>query len=305
MMFRAFLLLSLVTIPNFCFGGLYDGYEDVVQDPVFAPIMEYDKLSWSHMLPVVEEYMQKHNPEFAESVQDLPDDQKIVKYNNYLAEKVFNDYENLFLWNMQEKSKQTGREIKYKTFINEKTGAKELTRWLDRGKFDTDECKVTYHPKDYSKAELEKYKRDQREHRCLYPDGFEEFKMRVFHGIFSTLDVEMDDKQAGINYNYHISLRNNLYEDADIGQSVDLDAYTNEKDYLENHAWRNQIQQDLKDGYANPVLRCTGAKCKELEKLTQGETVSFWNRKVKSDDMVPKKTKIKGINISRSFANKQ
>ena len=101
-------------IPTFCFGDKHDGVE---QDSSFKYLQEYREII-RQQLPIIEERMKQIDPDLVESYKDYTDVQKVVKYNNYLAEKTFNDYKDFFMWLMEQKSTESGREIKNELYEN-------------------------------------------------------------------------------------------------------------------------------------------------------------------------------------------
>ena len=193
--------ILLMIMPCFCYG---DEYDDVMQDSLFANLQEFKRIM-SHSLPVIEQRVRQTNPTLVESAKNDTKEQKIVKYNNYLAQKTFDEYKKFFLWDIKQVGKDKGREVIEPSY--NRKGEQEYY-WLDAGIMDTEQCNGgTYVAKNNSKKEVEKQLRDEREHTCLYPDGFEEYHVTFQdYGNISSLDVNMDDKAMGVHVYYHVSL---------------------------------------------------------------------------------------------------
>lgn len=275
--------VCLADTHNDYLAGTYDGYEDVVQKPIYSLINEFDRLS-VQMLPVIEEKIRQISPAVVISAKNDSNEVKLVKYNNYLAQKVLDDYTNSFKNYLTEKEKETGRKLEW-TFDKDADGNAIEYYWLDRGDLDTDKCKVTYTPKDRSDAEIEKYRRDQREHTCLYPDGFEEYKIK--RSPYS-LELIIDDQSSNIRLVYRIKSyrRTNIDDPQDVNAVIRLSAFTDQYNYDEWHRYRNQIQQDLKDGLCNIVLAYDSSGPKKVE--TDANTIPMCKTEIKSDQMIPK-----------------
>ena len=265
-----FFVLSIF-VPYLCYGDAYDDtYNELAKDSTFSPLIKYEEFI-KHSLPIIEARMMQVDSELVKSSKNDTKEQKIVKYNNRLAQKVFDDYKNYFFEDIKKKSKETGRKIQPDGEI--KPGAKHV--WLDRGILDTEQCNSgTYIPKDGSEIEIEKVLRDTMEHTCLYPDGFETYDIEVKDGV---LHVDKDDKIKGVHTKYHIAMSNLLDLDysKDIGSFVSIDIDKNVFDYNEYHKYRNTSQQEIKNGLYGPgPIPCYGAECDDLEKLTIGPTTS-------------------------------
>lgn len=280
-------------------AGTYDGYEDVVQKPIYSLVNDFDRLS-VQLLPVIEKRIKQISPDVVISAKDDSNEVKLVKYNNYLAQKVLSDYAKIFENYLTEKGKETGRKLHLRT------SGKKNYFWLDRGDLDTDKCKVTYTPKDYSDAEIEKYRRDEKEHTCFYPHDFEGYSVEVnYNDTLSSLKVNIDDRANNTHEVYNISLSKS---DKLNGLShISVRLFTHIYDYNEYYKYLNQIRQDLKDGLDNPVLEYPGDD-KYDERLTQQETVDVWTKplsEIKSSQMIPQKHEIEGIIISRYYKYNQ
>ena len=236
--------------------------QDNVDDSVFNGIYDFETF-FSSELQIIEERVRQDNPELVESMKDADNDIKLIKYNNWYAQKVFDQYRNLFLWKLDEDSKKTGRSIKSR-FIADAVVDYQYEYWLDRGKLDTKKCNGgTYQPKDTSEQEINKLLVDERKHTCFYPDGFEEHAVFIkdegdmnnirSDTIYKSLSIIDDYKEDGKRIEIDINLngswdwdRTNQLDDTHglLSFSVAYDIY----DYDEYHNYRNQEQQDIKNG---------------------------------------------------------
>ena len=236
-------------IPTFCFGNKYDA---VKQDSTFRYLQEYSEIM-KQQLPIIEERMKQIDSDLVESYKDYTDVQKVVKYNNYLAEKTFNDYKTRFMNELYSKL----RPVHTKSFTGkEKSLNYEHHYWLDDPVMDTEQCNGgTYKAKDYSREEVEKELKDQREHTCLYPDNYEEFYILLQNSgddknSTDGLYVRKDSIQDNTHTSYSVVLnKNTLDENPDFIENVlDLVVSVQTTTYMENHIERNNWQQDIKEG---------------------------------------------------------
>lgn len=242
-------LLLMITTPYFCYGDGYDDtYNKLKQDSTFSPLIKYEEFI-EHLLPVIEARMMQIDSELVEATKNDTKEQKIVKYNNRLAQKVFDDYKNYFFEDIKKKSKETGRKIQPDGEI--KPGAEQI--WLDRGEYlESDACNGgTYKAKDSSEKERVKERRDHMEHTCLYPDGYEEYYISCFDDTDrSFLEVYIEDKLKNISESYTIVL--NRYIESDSQNEglhyISLDISKQTRNYNEDLGWRNAMQQYIKDG---------------------------------------------------------
>lgn len=279
---KTMLLLILLAIPEMSFA---DGFEDVAKDPAFAYLQEYKRII-NQQLPIIEERMKNINPELVESVKNESDETKIIKYNNYLAEKTFDIYKESFLNDMEQQGKKTGREIKTADYSNG-----NLYKWLDAGKMDQEKCNGgTYIPKRNSRYEINKMLRDQRKHTCLYPNGFKEYSIEIDDSADNTKNSlsreksmvvceDLPDEGIRIEYSVFLQQDSNIEDkktyyssEQSIIFSVDYTIY----DYIEYHKWRNQDRQDIKDGMLEYIPKakqmcrsestCVSVRVKDVEK---------------------------------------
>jgi len=63
---------------------------------MFHGIKDLDEF-FSKELAIIEERVKEENPKLVESVKNYSDDIKVIKYNNWYAEQVFNEYRDFFL----------------------------------------------------------------------------------------------------------------------------------------------------------------------------------------------------------------
>ena len=220
--------------------------DEVKQYTVFKPAIDFSEIT-KQQLSIVEERMKQINPDLVKAVKDDTDEMKIVKYNNYLAEKVFNDYKDFFFKDLEEKSQETGRELMADKYNNNTY----TYHWLNRGILDTDECIPQYWAKNRSRIEVNKQLKDEREHTCFYPDGFEDYSISWSgSNTIETLIVDRDfynDKE-------HVSVSVSMVKPDNENNSDNIMADWvfsigyNVYDYEDFYAKENQRKQDIKDG---------------------------------------------------------
>ena len=284
----AFLLLLSISLP--CFAK---NYEEVKQDPVFSGVQEYDNIM-KQSLPIIEARISSlaNDPlgTGAKLVQSSKDDtvfQKIVKYNNYLAEKTFNEYKDRFIADLYIHGQETNRAVRTKNYGDGSNLnlTKEIFIWLDAGIMDSDQCNGgTYKAKDYSREEVEKQLKDQRDHTCLYPDGFEDYTLVIEnaganHNNTKILLLSIDSVANNTHKTYKISLNKESYLDDSKNQTSAfyLDISSQETTYYEHQTERNNWQQDIKDGmreYKEDGYcldgRCQFTEIKDMSKWRSG-----------------------------------
>lgn len=270
-----------------------DKYEDVQSWPIFAGVNELSQFI-KQELDVIESRMRELNPQLVEQAANDTDAQKIIKYNNWMAENIFNEYRDFFLWDLEQKSKNSKRIIK----IQDDYGGQELFYWLDAGMLDTDECNSTAWPdKNDNRRQAEKKLKHNRDHTCLYPDGFEEYGITYQNFGLPTLTISKDMKDLGIHVHYQIglSLQSETDDPTHLGGAWAFSLSEIVEDYTEHHQWRNQQQQDIRDGMFSYIPKnrreCNGVFCpivevKDMEKWKSNQMPSY---------------SIKGINVSASI----
>ena len=237
-------LLLMIITPYFCYGDGYDDtYNKLKQDSTFSPLIKYEEFI-EHSLPVIEARMMQVDSELVKSSKNDTKEQKIVKYNNRLAQKVFDDYKNYFFEDIKKKSKETGRKIQPYGEIKPDT----QNIWLDRGILETEKCQsLAYKPKNNSREETEKALKYEREHTCLFPDGFEDFFIvsKPTH-----LFVFKDDKQRNVTFTYDVYLKraNEPIRQDNILSSIFLGFFKKAYDYHKTHEVRNKDKQNVIDG---------------------------------------------------------
>ena len=298
---KFFTFLLLLCAPIICLG---DKYDEVVNDPLFKNLQDYESIV-EHSFPVIEARMMQIDPALAESVKNDTKEQKIVKYNNRLAQKVFDDYKKRFLSDLEQKSKQTARKIKEEKNPFSDAGTH---MFLDRGILDTVQCNGgTYTAKNDSEKEIEKARRDTMEHTCLYPDGFEEYEVYFADDeSMPGLYVEIDDKSKNVTEVYFVDLYRTVNADNpnDVGYHLMLDVSNMIYNYNEVHVFRNAIQQDIKDGYMNEVIECQGKECDDTS-FVDTETMPLFREGAKSPDMPIPSPYVTSMGIDRSFSYKK
>lgn len=280
MMKRLFAIL--LCLPAVCFGSEYNKLKN---DSTFSPLMEYKELV-KHSLPVIEERVRNIDSKLVDSAKNDTDEQKIVKYNNRLAQKVFDDYKNYFFEDIKIKAKERGLgEPKEARDVNQDN---ELLTWLDRGELDTEKCNSGRIVKNESDI-------------CLYPDGFEEYKIQFINDLtLPSLHVERDDKSKNITEIYDIDMLKQ--SDDKSNYTIMIDVRKHVCNYQEYFQYRNQIKREEQDGTMTYWEDCSGKECDELEKTWQEEVVDIYAKKPKSEDMQPRCRYVKmGLDKYSSF----
>ena len=263
-----------------CMPTIARGEGDIEQN-IFAGV--YDLAEFVNQeLQIMEEKMKEFNPRLVESVANDSDIVKIIKYNNWMAEHIFEEYRDFFLWDLRQQSEKTGRKIlsRYEPGVSYPG-----KYWLDEGIMETDQCNGgRYFPKEDSCIELYKSAQDEREHTCLYPDGFEEYSIYIddnesmadsennylvkkpagSSGVLKELKVLQDNAKENIRVKYEVELSGN----SSIGEngantSLLLQIFRTNMFYTDYHDWRNRVQQDIIDGKYTD-----GTVCEELPKET-------------------------------------
>ena len=261
-----------------------------------------------HESKLIEDYfLNKIEPEYGNMVDNFnaimhSDMDKIILYNNLMVEILFAEYKSFFLWRLEQKSKETGRQIKQKEFINEK-GLSERFFWLDRGVMDSEECNGgIYKAKNRNRRQLKKELADERNHTCLYPNGFEEYEISIQqHGDTHKIRVSEDNKSESKHFDWDIDVGYTDHGDKSFGDNIRyMNIYEIIYDYDEYYKEQNLYNQDAKDGMWEPVPRKQHG-CKRLNKggmchLFEIKDMSKWD----SSDFGPS-YQITGVEISDSM----
>lgn len=212
-------------------------------------------------LPIIEEKMKELNPQLVAECANDSDAMKIVKYNNYLAKHIFDDYLDYAIWVLRQKSEATGRAIKTERSVY--NGKNIYTYWLDRGIIDTDECSggsnsEHYIPKADTCEEIEKSLEWERSHLCLYPDGFEENKIEVGedeHG-YTWMWVNEESVKDNLSRDVYFRLQRTTGEQVEKEYvAVSLAGTYHLRPWEKSQEFRNGVVQDIKDG----MLECKPA----------------------------------------------
>jgi len=249
-----------------------------IEQNVFAGVHDLAEFV-NQELQIVEEKMKEFNPRLVESVANDSDVVKIIKYNNWMAEHIFEEYRDFFLWDLRQQSEKTGREIKYE-FNPDPRSSFQQRYWLDRGIMETDQCNghSSYTPKGVDCIEWNKVNQSEREHTCLYPDGFEEYEIWINETSYTLSDenndylmnsgckgcdvvkhflVAQDNAKENIRTKYSVSLSGNSSVDENAMTRFSLYVFETEIDYDRYHDWRNREQQDIIDGKYIDGMVCT------------------------------------------------
>lgn len=275
--FKLLFLSVLLCLPTFAWGN------GEIEQNFFSGVSDL-KTFVAHELPIMEEKMRELNPSLVEAVANDSDMVKIIKYNNWMAEHIFEEYRDYFLWNLRQKSEQTGREIKSRYCP---TCSYPTEYWLDKGIMETDQCNghSDYIPKGGGCIEWNKISQSEREHTCLYPDGFEEYRIWIDEtqtlsdknngylmnsgcrgcDVVKKLSVAQDNARDNIRVEYSVSLNGNSSVDNDTNTMTKFSLYVfeTEIDYDRYHDWRNREQQDIIDGKMVEGMVCTDLPKKE------------------------------------------
>lgn len=240
-------------MPIFAFGA---GGEDVGWDM-------FQNAFFSSELQIIEEKMKDLNPTLVEQVANDDDRLKIVKYNNWWAKHIFDEYKDYALWALQQKSDATGRAVKLSTKVLN-NGAHEYIYWLDRGIMDSDECNggfndPEYQPQEDSCAEIERSLEFERNHLCLYPDGFEEETVEITEDgdHYSSISVKEESARNNISRDVYVSLdAKSSVQTNGAAVFISLGGVYNLRPWQKAQEFRNWVVQDIKDG----MLECKPAE---------------------------------------------
>ena len=244
-----FLILGLII----CFArGLYadDGEAQRITESVMSTMggdlrVEYD---------VLIEKVRAINPNIIENLEalDLSEDGKISVLRSYLAHESFNYYKNKFLSDLKERAQETAREIKSDDWqtVDKNFEITENTYWLDRGELDTKKCRS-----------------DEGFMVCQYPDGFEEFSVRIRETVsvnmadttYSTQELVLTKDVPSEDYSLRCSITLNIKKNEAYSGAADVEhtenmytaylhVFCSTKKYSEYHAWRNQEVSDVVAG---------------------------------------------------------
>lgn len=234
----------------------------------FDSLDNFFKLSLSEK----ENAISKTDSNYVKKIQkkSLADKHKDMLYNRRKAMSVFNEYKDAYLEDLRLRSKESGREIIHLQ-TKEKTKSGDIQEhhlyYLDDdGVIHSKKCTAKYIPKNNSREEIEKQLKDEIDHICFYPKGYEEAAV-----ILDVRYPKNEDKAKEQSYvsgkvyylvdirenNTHVSYKvavNNTITNIEDTESINLD----DKTYFDlsivaeaydlHYAQLNQQREDIKNG---------------------------------------------------------
>jgi len=165
---------------------------------------------------------------------------------------------------------------------------RHTVKWWDEDVMDRPECTGPEILQTDSKHERKRKAREIREHTCLYPRGFQEYKIHWEWGPDEeVMTVFYDDPSRNI----HQVSRYSMLKNTDTG-FYKFDHWTAVYNYNEYYAWLNQKQQDIKDGMypvtIDPAMLCdSDAQCLEMIKQDNPDATDL--EKYRSMQRFPRK----------------
>lgn len=249
--------LFFVLILFVCFArGVYanEGYNTIEAAGITEAIRSTMGNDLRADYDVLIEKVRAVNPNIIEKLEalGLPDERKMSLLRSYLAYESFNYYKNKFLSDLKKRSQETGREIKSDDWWTEDKNfdISENTYWLDRGELDTEKCRS-----------------DDGFTLCQYPDGFEEFNVRIHETVsvnmaddtYSTQELVLTKDVPSEDYSLRCSIVLDIQTNEGYADAADVEFVENmymaylhvscsTKKYSEYHAWRNQEVLDVVAG---------------------------------------------------------
>lgn len=243
-MWRFLFLVLLIFAPYLTYADT-SGFYTVEQDALFSNFKSDSELIQSRDLQKIRDFINKEDPEFIGKISSLSEREQIVQMRNYTAKKAFDYYYDKYVAELEQKSQETGRGIIEELYET------QVLWWLDRGDIDSKEC----------------IKNGFR--LCDYPDGFEEYMIRLQKyddtaedGRFSAELFIMKDDIAN-NSSTYITIILDIDEykgisnnNVSLNASLWLNANVNVQKYNDNHRWRNQDIADTRaDKYRKPTKK--------------------------------------------------
>lgn len=249
----------------------------VTEDSVFAGLHELEAFV-SQELEIIEEKMKELNPRLVESAANDSDMVKIIKYNNWMAEYIFDEYRDFFVWDLRQQSEKTGRKIR-SSFDPDPSIDYSARYWLDNGIMETEQCNGgQYRMKGDTCFEWHELFQDEREHTCLYPDGFEEYTVNINEmdslsdsnnsywskarcegcDVVKKIAVFQDNAHDNVRRKYDVKLTGSSEIGGKGDQMTRLHLWVSETiiDYSKYQDWRNRTQQDIIDGKYTDGMIC-------------------------------------------------
>lgn len=260
-------LYQLLCCCFICFNAFGDG-KPIESETVFEYMQNYkDFIDYESQL--IDDYMVSNiKPKFSTLFEEImhSDVDKIILYRDLMAKILFAEYKSFFMWRLEQKSKETGREIKHKELGGDGDLLREEMYWLDAGIMDSEECNGgTYQAKNRNRRQIKKQLRDQRLHTCLYPDGFEEYSVYFQTGTDGLhMIVHEDNKSDSAHFVWSVTLSSAIENNENIHKHNQVfDVYEQIYDYSEYYREQNEWAQDVKDGMFEPLPRKEHG-CKKL-----------------------------------------
>lgn len=241
--------------------------------------------------------IQREDPKYASKMNmpEIPESTKITMARSWFAKKAFDYYYETFLKDLEQRSKETRRQVITDTWGD------DTERWteskLDRGRLDSQDCRNI-----------------EGDRICKYPDGFEDFhislreyniknaKVKAFTGNNDWTKImyyykDIPDKNATqhceVRTTYKSDGSSTLYENYILQTSCDI------RKYDEFHTWRNQEIEDTINGKHGIIGKDVLPNGKVLEILQEKDAMSDW----KSNDL-PDGVVVNRINSFRQSISK-
>lgn len=195
------------------------------------------------------------------------DTHKEMLYVQQRARQEFDEYKDIYLKDLRQRSRETGRKIiEYHNVSKNNHGGTEEFHWYyldDGGAIYSKKCVSSYKPKNKSQKEIEKKIKDIENHVCFYPKGFEDVNLMINKGIpkknkendrFSQISylVGNIDKNTLIMYdvalNDFFDVGNEKSEETRGFQNVLMQASSSVYPYDAYYEYENQYAEDKKNG---------------------------------------------------------
>lgn len=245
--------------------NIVDGFNIGESNEIMGNIITNGTISLNEDFNTALDKVRNFNPEYAAQIEQIAttDETKTAALRmlrNWLAHQVFEKYEKLFMADLESRSAATGRAIKSNKSAS--TNHTLESYWLDRGELDSKRC------------------RTDGMISCQYPDGFEDWMINS-QNYYNSQENHQDNGYANHLYDskqtvfkkdmpakdYTLScslmLHNQTHNSKTLNISYNLlqeghiilSASCQTEKYTDNHAYRNKMAQDAKEGRYNKQKR--------------------------------------------------
>ena len=235
---------------------------------LYGSVMNDDIKEWDDEFYLLEQEIQKIDPNIIEEAKDLDEIERLAKYKGVMAEYAFSKIKNSYISAINKFASKNGRTVKITEYdeIRDKD-----YRMLDGSQTWHVTIYETYGTKERTKCVKDPHNGPN---LCFFPDGYEHYEVIYAkrlgdstEGNRETLVVNYDDYAQ--NTSYRISVSRSIFL-LSAAYEPFLTTKVTPKNYRDIQQDRNQIIQDLTEGMS--IHECNGM----LHCIIDGERTKYY-----------------------------